>query len=69
MAKVGARNARKRDEARQRARRRQIHSHVGGGVDGDDDEGVDKAAFQGSGSSHHLAAAESESNNRLSRDS
>jgi hypothetical protein len=41
---------------------------VGGGDD-DDDKGVDKAAFQGSGSSHHLAAAESESNNRLSRDS
>ena len=41
---------------------------MGDGGD-DDDEGVERAAFQGSGSSHHLAAAESESNNRLSRDS
>jgi hypothetical protein len=41
---------------------------VCGGGDGDD-EGADEAAFQGSGSSHHLATVESESNNRLGRDS
>jgi hypothetical protein len=42
---------------------------MGGGGGDDDGEGVEKTAFHGSGSSHQLAAVESESNNRLSRDS
>ena len=54
MGKSGARNARKRAKPDKEREEDKFTPMGGGGGDGDD-EGVEKTAFQGSGSSHHLA--------------